>query len=440
MGMVMGAEIALILLLILGNGILAMSEIAIVSARKTRLQQWAGEGDVGARRALELAEHPNRFLATVQIGITLVGIFAGALGGATIATGLSERLAEVPLLAASSRQLALLIVVLGIGYVSLIAGELVPKRIALTHPERIASRVARPMLLASVIATPFVRILSLSTDAVLRLLRVQKSGEPPVTEEEIAQLLEQGTAAGVFDEREKDMVTRVFWLADQTVRNVMTPRRRIVWLDVEDPPGRNIEKMSSHRHTRFPVCEGGLDKVLGIVDIKDLFARRATGQPLDLRADLRQPLLVPGDLRTLRLLDMFRSTGIHFAFVVDEHGDIQGVVTLNDIMEQVTGELDGPTEARMVRREDGSWLVDGSTTMDEVWDALGITERAEEAHREYNTVAGYVISRFGRIPSTGAWFEGMGVRFEVVDMDGWRVDKVLVTRRESPATGPDPAI
>jgi putative hemolysin len=428
MGMEIGWEIAFILLLILGNGIFAMSEIAIVSARKTRLQQRAQRGDAGSRRALELASHPNRFLATVQIGITLVGIFAGALGGATIASGLSEQLAGISLLAPWSRQLGLLIVVLGIGFVSLVVGELVPKRIALTHPERIASRVAGPMIAISILATPFVRVLSFTTDAALRLLRVQKSGEPPVTEEEIADLMEQGARAGIFEEREKDMVTRVFQLADQTVRNVMTPRRRIVWLDVEDPPGRNIEKMKGHRHTRFPVCEGGLDKVLGIVDLKDLFARRVSGEPLDLRAAVMQPLLVPEDLRTLRLLDLFRSSGIHFAFVVDEHGDIQGVVTLNDIMEQITGDLDGPVEERMIRREDGSWLIDGSTTMDEVWDALGITEREEEAHREYNTLAGYVISRFGRIPATGATFEAMGARFEVVDMDGWRVDKVLVSR------------
>ncbi|HEX7118370.1 MAG TPA: hemolysin family protein [Longimicrobiales bacterium] len=421
------AELLLVLLLIVMNGVFAMSEMAIVSARKARLQARADEGDAGARCALDMADHPNRFLSTVQVGITLIGILAGAYGGATIAAQLGDYLARIPAVAAYSGQLALGLVVAAITYLTLILGELAPKRIALIHPERIAARVARPMHYVSIAARPLVHVLGVSTDGVLRLLGIRKAEGPPVTEEEVATLIEQGTEAGIFEEEEQELVGRVFWLGDQRAYTLMVPRHRVVWLDVRDPPELNREKMILHRYSRFPVCDGGIDHVLGVVEVKDLWARVVGGEPLDLRAALREPLFVPERMRALRLLELFRESGVHYAIVVDEYGGTEGLVTLNDVLEEIAGDLTVPAEPRIVRRDDGSWLVDATLTMDEFWKALGLTERRGAERRRYNTLGGFVITRLGRIPVAGAAFEAFGFRFEVVDMDGRRVDKVLVT-------------
>lgn len=430
-----GAEVLIIVLLIVANGIFAMSEIAVVSARKARLRSRAEEGDAGARIALDLAENPNRLLSTVQVGITLIGIFAGAYGGATLAAPLGDYLERIPSLARFGDELALALVVAAITYLSLIVGELVPKRIALLHPERIASAVARPMHFISVAATPLVQLLSLSTDGVLRILGVRSTKEPPITEEELTTLIEQGTEAGIFEEEEQELVSRVFWLGDQRAGSLMTPRHRLVWLDVDDSPEEIRATLREHRFSRYPVCEGSVDRVIGMVDVRDLVARTAAGEPVDLRAVMRQPLFVPESIRALRLLDLFRESGVHFAIVVDEFGGTDGVVTLNNLLEAMAGDLVATGEDRFVRRADGSWLIDAAVTMDEFWEELELPERRTEERRDYNTLGGFVVARLGRIPVAGDAFVAFGLRFEVVDMDGRRVDKVLVSRPKGEGAG-----
>jgi putative hemolysin len=434
-----GTEIVLVLLLLVVNGVFAMSEIAVVSSRKARLQQRAEAGDLGSRRALELAENPNRFLSTVQVGITMVGVLAGAFGGATIAAPFAEYLRGYAALAPYAEAVALGVVVLAITYLSLIVGELVPKRIGLNHPERIAAAVAGPMNVLSRVSSPLVSLLTVSTELVLRLLRIRRAEEPPVTEAEIAMLMEQGTQAGVFEEAEQDIVERVFWLGDQRVASLMTPRRKVVWLDADAPPEANREIMSRHRFSRFLVCEETLDRVAGMVEVKDLWARSLAGEPVDdLRSVLRRPLFVPESTRALRVLELFRESGTHLALVVDEYGGIEGLVTLNDVLEEIVGELavsGAPADPGVVRRDDGSWLVDGALQMEEFREALGLPERREEDREEFRTVGGFVLTHLGRVPSAGDRFDAGGLQVEVVDMDGHRVDKVLVTRLDAAEPG-----
>lgn len=428
-----GGEVLIILLLVVANGVFAMSEIAVVSARKARLRTRAERGDAGARVALELAEQPNRFLSTIQIGITLIGILAGAYGGTTLAAPLGEYLARIPELARYSGQLALGIVVAAITFVSLVIGELVPKRIALLHPERIAAALARPMHYISVAATPLVVLLGATTDAVVRILGVKRPKEPPITEEELTLLIEQGTEAGVFEEQEQELVSRVFWLGDQRASSLMTPRQRVVWLDVDASDEEIRETLRKHRFSRYPVCRGSIDRVIGVVDVRDLVARAAGGETMDIRRVMRQPLLVPESIRALRLLELFRESGVHFAIVVNEFGGTDGVVTLNNVLEAIAGGPVEPEGEKFVRRPDGSWLVDGAVKMEEFWDALDLPERRTEGRRAHGTLGGFIVAHLGRLPAAGDSFEAFGLRFEVVDMDGRRVDKVLVTPAVSPA-------
>lgn len=420
-------NLVLILGLILANGALAMSEIAVVSSRKVRLRQQAEASDARARRALELADSPSRFLSTVQVGITVVGIFMGAFGEATVAVPLAAFLEQIRPLGPYAEPIAFIMVVMAITYLTLVLGELVPKRIALTSPERIASLAARPMHRLSMLARPVVWLLSSSTDAVVRLLRVRPKAEPPVTEEEISALIAHGTAAGVFEEAELDLVKRVFWLADQTVGAVMTPRREIVWLDVNDPAEENLNKTVTHRHSRFIVCDRDLDHVLGMVEVKDLWAECAAGRPFDVRQRAEKPLFVPESAKALAVLEQFRESGVHLALVVDEYGWITGLTTLNDITEGLAGEIE-PTRPRIARREDGSWLVDASLAMDDLLEILELKERRVEERGGYRTVGGFALMYLGRIPSVGDHFVWNGFRFEIVDMDGYRIDKVLVAK------------
>lgn len=424
--MSLGFEILLIVVLVLVNGVFAMSEIAVVSSRRTRLEQRAAEGDAGARRALALAEHPTRFLSTVQIGITLVGVFAGAYGGASIAGKLDVHLERFPPVAPYSEEIALAAVVAAITFLSLVVGELVPKRIALTRPEAIASLIARPMHILSILASPLVKLLSVSTDGLLRLLGIRAPDEPPVTEAEVSAMLEAGTAAGVFEPEESELVERVFWLADQRVDSLMTPRHRIRWLDVRDAPEAHRAELMEHRFSHYLVGDGDLDHVSGMVRVKDLLADLLAGRPLDVAAALRTPLFVPESLRALRLLEQFRETGVHLAVVIDEYGGVEGLVTLDDVLEEITGALSASADPRAVRREDGTWLVDGALTMDEFWECLGLEDRRAEERTGYNTLGGLVVTTLGRIPRSGDVVEALGLRFEVMDMDGHRVDKVLV--------------
>ncbi|MBC6430859.1 HlyC/CorC family transporter [Nostoc sp. HG1] len=427
-------EILIILVLIIVNGVFSMSEMAIVSARKVRLQQLANQGDVKAKAALKLAESPNHFLSTVQVGISLIGILTGAFGGATIANRLAVYIKLVPLLAPYSEPLSFGIVVLIITYLSLIVGELVPKRLALNNPEKIASIVAIPMQALSAIASPMVYLLSASTDLILRLLGITASTEPQVTEEEIKILIEQGTEAGTFEEAEQDMVERVFRLGDRPVSYLMTPRPDIVWLDLDDSPEENRHKMVDSAYSRYPVCQGGLDNVLGVIPVTDLLARSFRGEPLDLTVGLRQPIFVPESTRGLKVLELFKQTITHMALVVDEYGVIQGLVTLNDIMSEIVGDVpstDGQDQPQAVQREDGSWLLDGMLPVEEFLELFGMEQWESEERGSYQTLGGFVITHLGRIPAAADHFEWQSMRIEVMDMDGNRVDKVLVIPKAS---------
>ncbi len=426
-------EILIILVLIIANGVFAMSEMAIVSARKVRLQQMANQGDVKARVALKLAESPNQFFSTTQIGITLIGILTGAFGGATIAEKVAVYLKLIPFLASYSQPVSFGIVVLIITYLSLIIGELVPKRLALNNPEGIAAFVAIPMRALAALASPIVYLLSASTEMVLRILGITPSTEPQVTEEEIKILIEQGTEAGTFEEAEQDMVERVFRLGDRPVSSFMTPRPDIVWLDLEDPPEENREKMVDSAYSRYPVCQGGLDNVLGVIPVTDLLARSFRGEPLDLTIGLRQPVFVPESTRGLKVLELFKQTITHMALVVDEYGVIQGLVTLNDIMSEIVGDVpsaDGQEDPQAVQREDGSWLLDGMLPVEDFLELFHQEQWESEERGSYQTLGGFVITHLGRIPAAADHFEWQGMRIEVMDMDGNRVDKVLAVPRE----------
>jgi putative hemolysin len=435
-------EILIILLLTVANGIFVMSEMALVSARKVRLQQMANQGNVNARAALELANSPNRFFAIVQVGITLLVILSGAFGESTISRRLRPVLEAIPLLAPYTEAIASIVAILIITYLTLIIGELVPKQIALNNPERIASTIAIPMRMLANIASPVVSLLSASTDLVVRLLGIRPSSEPQVTEEEIKVLIEQGTEAGMFEEAEQDMVERVFRLGDRPVSALMTPRPDIVWLDLEDTSEENRTKMMESANSRFPVCQGGLDNVLGIMPVTDLLARSLSGEALDLTVSLRQPVFVPESTRGLKVLELFKQTGTHMALVVDEYGVIQGLVTLNDILVEIVGDVpsaDELADPQAVQREDGSWLLDGMLPVDEFFKIFGVNDSQGENRGSYQTLGGFVITHLGRIPSAADYFEWDGMRFEVMDMDGNRVDKVLVvpTQKSSDLSSPN---
>lgn len=430
-------EIAVLLVLILANGVFAMSEAALLAARKSRLQSWAESGNGRARAALALAEEPNAFLATVQIGITLVGVLAGAFGGATLAQQLGDRLDQVPAIEPHGEALAVLLVVVAITYVSLVIGELVPKRLALSRAERIASFVAGPMHRLSVAASPLVRLLALSTDAVLRLTGSGSAADTSVTPEEIRILVQQGTQSGSIEESEQDMIESVLRLDDRDIDTLMTPRRSIVWLDVDDTDDEVRTKIGEARHSRFPVARGDLDEVVGYVHAKDVLHQRLTGRPLDLDAVMRSPLFVPEGMSALRVLGTFRRSGTHVALVVDEYGGIQGMVTNNDLLEHIAGydDLPGDDEAPMAtQRADGSWLLDGLLRIDRLAEIAGIERLPMEGTADYHTVGGLVMAGLGGIPTAGQIFEWENLRFEVVDMDGRRVDKVLLTVLDEPAT------
>ncbi|MGE5657134.1 MAG: hemolysin family protein [Actinomycetota bacterium] len=422
-------DILIVLLLIVANGLFVMSEMAIVSVRKVRLQQRANQGDAKARVALDLANAPNQFLPTVQIGITLLAILSGAFGETTFAKRLEPILVLSPWLAPYSKAIASVLSILLITYLTLIIGELVPKRLALNNPEPIAAIVAIPMRMLAKFASPAIHLLSYSTDMVLRLLGIRQSTEPQVTEEEIKVLIEQGTEAGTFEEAEQDMVQRVFRLGDRRVGALMTPRPDIVWLDLEDSAEENRQKMLDSGHSRFPICQGGIDNVLGVVSVSDLLSQSLAGQPLDLTTKLRRPLFVPEGTGGLKILELFKQSSTHFALVVDEYGVIQGLVTLNDILVELVGDipsLEDRDEPQAVQREDGSWLLDGMLPVEEFFELFDLEELPADERGNYHTMGGFVMTNLGRIPSATDCFEWNGLRLEVMDMDGNRVDKVLV--------------
>ncbi|HET8725911.1 MAG TPA: hemolysin family protein [Alphaproteobacteria bacterium] len=420
-------EILIVLLLTVLNGIFAMSELAVVSSRRARLKQMADAGSAGARTALRLIDDPGRFLSTVQIGITLIGIFAGAFGGATLADKLGDQLDTVPILAGNGDAIAIALVVIAITYLSLIVGELVPKRIALKNPERVASLVSRPMRLLSRVAAPVVWLLRASTDAILRLLRLHGEREATVTEEEVKTMISEGTQAGIFDPREKEMIEGVLRLADRPARSVMVPRQDVVWLDIDDDPETIRQEIKNSGYSRFLVCQGDIDEVVGVVRTRDMLDLAMQGQPVDLAKCMEEPVVVHEGTPVLKLLDLFKTTGIHMAVVVDEYGSLEGIVTVNDLMEVIAGDLPErgqETEEEAIRREDGSWLVEGMMPIDEFEDKAGLHNLKNG--NGFHTVAGFVLHHLGHIPKAGECFIWNGARFEVVDMDGRRIDKVLV--------------
>jgi putative hemolysin len=426
-------EIMAVFALAVFNGLLAMSEIAVVSSRKARLQELAEGGDGRAEVALDLASSPTRFLSTVQIGITLVGILAGALGGATIAREFGVLLRTlfrgIPVLIPYADAIALGMVVLAIAYLSLVIGELVPKRLALTNPERIASMVARPMQGLSRIAAPIVRLLSWSTDAILRLFGLGEISQQPVTEQEVRIMLEEATEFGVFDQVEEELVKRVFRLGDQRISALMTYRTDIAWLDVEDPPERWLEDIVSHRHAWFPVARQSLENVLGIVRARDLLAMAVSDEALDPKAALHAPVFVPESAPALEVLQLFKESRQPLALVIDEFGGLEGLLTISDVLEAIVGEIPIEGEAfepEAVRRADGSWLLDGMMPIEEVEDLLEIDDLPGEEEGHFETLGGFVMASLGRIPTTADHFQWRGLCFEVMDMDGHRVDKVLV--------------
>jgi putative hemolysin len=422
-------EIVVLVLLIILNGVFAMSEIAVISSRRGRLQQWADEGNRGAQTALTLTNEPTRFLSTVQIGITLIGTLAGAFGGATLAAQLSSQLARVPALAPYRQPLSFGLVVLSITYLSLVLGELAPKRIAQFNPERIAAVMAPPMSGLARIAAPVVWLLTVSTEAVLRLVHARTADEPPVTEAEINALLTEGTQAGVFEQSEQDLIGGVFRLGDRTVGSLLTPRTEITWLNVDDPAEDNLRKITEAPFSHFPVARGSLDQTLGLTDTRDLYVRSVAGQPFDLTADLRSPLYVPETVSAFGLLERFKQTGIHLALAVDEYGSVQGLITITDLLEAIVGDMpaaDEPYQPEIVQRADGSWLADGLMNVADLKEVIGVRELPGENRGDYQTLGGLMMMQLGRIPTAGDAFQWENLRFEVVDMDERRVDKVLI--------------
>jgi len=434
-------EVALLLTLILLNGVFAMSEIALVTARRGRLQALEAQGDQAAAAAIRLGAEPTRFLSTIQIGITSIGILNGIVGEAVFARPFGEWLHKLGMEEAASGYAATGLVVVVVTYLSIVLGELVPKRLGQIRAESIARVVARPMLGLAMVSKPFVRLLSWSTELVLKLMGMHGKTAPTVTEEEIHALIEEGSDVGVIEDEERQMVRNVFRLDDRQIASLMVPRREIVFLDLERPLEENFKRIEGAEHTRFPVCRGGLRDVVGIVSAKQMLTQTLRGQTPDLSSKLAPPVFVPESLTGMELLQNFRSSNAQLVLVVDEYGEVQGMVTLRDVIEAITGEFRSHNveDAWAVQREDGSWLIDGLIPIPELKDTLGLKGAPEEDRGRYNTLSGMVMLLLGRVPRTTDAVEWESWRFEIVDMDGKRIDKVLATQKPAEsATVPVP--
>jgi putative hemolysin len=434
-------EVALLIFLILLNAVFAMSEMALTASRKARLQVMVEADDAGAQAAMDLHDNPTKFLSTVQIGITSIGVLNGIVGDAAFSApfarwlnltfGMHDRAADIS---------ATAMVVIVITFLTIIFGELVPKRVGQIHPETVARLVARPMEWLSTIARPFVRLLTVSTEACLRLLGMHNVPERSVTEEEIAASLVEGLDAGVIEAHEHQMVRNVFRLDDRQVGSMMIPRAEIVWLDADATPDEVLRVIANEEHSRYPVCRGGLDDVLGLISAQALLQRVMQDKPLALTEGLLAAVFVPETLSGMELLDHFRASNAQFVFVVDEYGEVQGMITVRDVLEAITGEFTTPSneDSWGVQRTDGSWLFDGLIPVPELKDRLALKALPEEDRGRYNTLAGMVMLLLGRLPRTADAVEWDGWRFEVVDLDGKRVDKVLANllpRRDEDLSG-----
>jgi putative hemolysin len=423
-------QITFIFLLLFTNGIFAMAEMAVVASRKTRLKSMAEDGSAGAKLALALANSPGKFLSTVQVGITLVGILAGAVGGASIADKLAIPLAKIPGLEPHADFLSLTLVVVAITYLSVIIGELVPKRIALGNPERIAAGLSRPMNRLSNLFSPLVNLLNFSSDSLMAALGIRKPKESVVSEEEVRVLIDEGLSAGIFKKTEKDMVAGVFDLDEQTSGDLMTPRARMIWLSLDDTDEENWRRIAGSGHSHFPVYQETRDNVIGMVSVKSLWANLSLAGRVELRALVTPPLYVPTAMPASKLIESFKKSGKHIALVVDEFGGLQGLVTLNDVMMAIVGNLpereqrDDP-KARL--RQDGAWLIDAMLHIDETKTSLGIEDDLPgEDENRYSTLGGFILHQLGHIPREGDKFQWDRFEFEVLDMDRQRIDKVLI--------------
>jgi putative hemolysin len=423
-------HLSIVLLLILVNGVYAMAEISLISARKARLLALAAAGNPGAQAAIELKANPSRLLSTVQIGVTLIAVLSGTFGEATLGDRLQHHLEMYPgILGQYAHSISMAVVVIGISYFSLILGELVPKRIALLYPEHIAAALARFMRAIARLGAPVERFLSASTNFVLRLLPLRSQGAAPVTDEEINFMLREGAATGHIPHAETAIVEMALRLGDRRASAVMTPRTQIAWLELDDPEEENRRKIRESAYSRFPVVQGGSQQVIGIVQAKDLLASCLAGQPFDLRAATRPPLYLPNTVTVLRVLEVFKTSGEPMALIVDEYGDLEGLVTPSDILEALVGDIPGSgaeADQRVVRRDDGTWLIDGMVALDELKQVLGVSRLPDE-HMDFHTLGGYLMARLNRVPMEADRITAGDYRFEVVKMDGRRVDRVLVS-------------
>ncbi|MCW5260875.1 HlyC/CorC family transporter [Verminephrobacter eiseniae] len=424
-------EIAILVALICLNGLFAMSEIALVTARKVRLQKLIEEGDSGAAAAVKLGADPTRFLSTIQIGITSIGVLSGIVGESALAEPLAAWLAWMGMPLRYGHYVATGLAVVLITYFSIVVGELVPKRIGQSHPETLARLVARPINLLALATKPFVLLLSTSTRTLLRLLGVKETSGSPVTEEEIHAMLVEGTTAGVIESHEHTMVRNVFRLDDRQIGSLMVPRGDVVCLDVDAPFADNLQRIEESDHARFPVVRGGMDRILGVVNARQWLARRIRDQAHGLAEQpMQTALYVPETITGMELLDNFRLSDVHMAFVIDEYGEVQGIVTLQDLIEAITGEFQprDPETSWALQHEDGSWLLDGHIPVPELKDRLGLAAVPEEERGRYHTLSGMIMLLTGRLPKVTDTVQWEDWKLEVVDMDGKTIDKILATR------------
>lgn len=431
------SDILIILVLILLNGVFAMSELALVSAKRMRLERRAEEGSRGARAAIALADNPSHFLSTVQVGITLIGIFTGAFGEASLVQRLRPQIEAIGVLAPYSYEIALFIVVLGITFVSIILGELVPKRIAMRHPETMATLIAPPLNMLSVIMSPFVKVLSLTTEAIVRLLGIHDAKEDAPTEEDIAGMFKEGTDAGLFEKTEYDIVSRALRLDDRHLKALMTPRVDLVMIDLDAERRDILELISCHTYSRFPVYRGDRAQILGYIKVRDLLAqsvRHGSLEAVNIEHAVSETLFVPETVSAMVLLELFKKNRAELALIVDEYGDIQGMVTLSDVMSALVGDvtvIGEENDPDAVQRQDGSWLLDGGVDLDRFRDLMNTSVRfPDEGTGAYHTLAGFVLYQFGYIPKASEYFDWDSYRIEVVDMDGNRIDRLMVSQLE----------
>ena len=419
-------EILILLALILLNGVFSMSEIALVSARKARLETQANKGNKRAREALNLANNPDTFLSTVQIGITLIGILTGIYSGEKLTDDLVAFLDQFPFLRAYKQGLATAIIVILLTYFSMILGELVPKRLGLSRPEAISKAMAKPMRIVSLIAHPFIWLLSKSSFLIMKLFKI-KSDENQVTEEEIKAIISEGTEHGAIEEAEQEIIERVFHLGDRNITSLMTHRSDIVWFDVNDNEQAIRDKIISEPHSIYPICDGDIDNLKGVISLKDIYV--SPDRTL-FKEFMKPALFIPDNNTAYQVMEKFKESKIHSCFIVDEYGSIRGMITLNDIMEAIIGDMPQPDDEddyEIVAREDGTYLIDAQIPFYNFLSHFEKTDWLTEEEQEYDTLAGCILNEIERIPQTGDKIEWRDFKFEIVDMDGHRIDKVLVT-------------